>query len=52
MTAKETFEREMRTLTMIRDNYEKIILTAERLTTGCYNTIRLKNINRLPENAV
>ena len=44
MTAQETFEREMRPLTMIRDNYEKIILTADHLTTGNYNGIRVKNL--------
>ena len=44
MTAQETFEREMRPLTMIRDNYEKIILTADRLTAGNYNGIRVKNL--------
>ena len=43
-TAKETFEREMRPLTQIRDNYEKIVLTADRLTTGNYNGIRVRNI--------
>lgn len=44
MTAQETFEREMRPLTLIRDNYEKIILTADHLTVGNYNGIRVKNI--------
>ena len=44
MTAQETFEREMRPLTMIRDNYEKIVLTADRLTAGNYNGIRVKNL--------
>ena len=44
MTAKETFEREMRPLTLIRDNYEKIILTADHLTVGNYNGIRVKNL--------
>lgn len=42
MTAKETFEREMRPLTNIRDNYEKIILTGDRFTVGNYNGIRVK----------
>ena len=44
MTAQETFGREMRPLTLIRDNYEKIILTADHLTVGNYNGIRVKNI--------
>lgn len=44
MTAQETFDREMRPLTLIRDNYEKIILTADHLTVGNYNGIRVKNI--------
>ena len=44
MTAQETFDREMRPLTLIRDNYEKLILTADHLTVGNYNGIRVKNI--------
>lgn len=44
MTAEETFEREMRPLTLIRDNYEKIILTADHLTLGNYNGIQVKNL--------
>lgn len=44
MTAEETFEREMRPLTLIRDNYEKLILTADHLTLGNYNGIQVKNL--------
>ena len=44
MTAKETFEREIRPLQNIRDNYEKIILTADMLTLGNYNGIIVKNL--------
>lgn len=44
MTAKETFEREMRPLENIRDNYEKIILTADLLTLGNYNGIKVKHL--------
>lgn len=44
MTAEETFEREMRPLTLIRDNYEKIVLTADRMTVGNYNGIYVKNL--------
>ena len=43
MTAEETFEREMRPLTLFRDNYEKIVLTANHLTVGNYNGIHVKN---------
>lgn len=45
MTAKETFDREIEPLTRIRDNYEKIILTGERLTIGNYNGIQVKNLS-------
>jgi len=44
MSAQETFEREMRPLKLIRDNYEKIVLTADHLTAGNYNGIRVKNL--------
>ena len=44
MTTQETFEREMRPLVNIRDNYEKIILTADMLTVGNYNGIHVKNL--------
>lgn len=42
MTAKETFEHELRPLVNIKDNYEKIVLTADRLTMGNYNGIQVK----------
>lgn len=42
MTAQETFEREMKPLRRIRDNYEKIVLTADRLTLGNYDGIQVK----------
>lgn len=42
MTAKETFEREMKSLTNISDNYEKIVLTGDLLTPGNYNGILVK----------
>lgn len=45
MTAEETFEREMRPLKLIRDNYEKIVLTADHLTVGNYNGIHVKNLS-------
>ena len=44
MSAQETCERELRPLKLIRDNYEKIVLTADRLTVGNYNGIRVKNL--------
>ncbi len=42
MTAQETFEREIRPLEKIRDNYEKMILTMDRLTPGNYNGIQVR----------
>lgn len=42
MTAKETFDREIRPLESIRDNYEKTVLTMDRLTPGNYNGIRVQ----------
>ena len=44
MSVQETFECEMRPLKLIRDNYEKIILTTDHLTIGNYNGIRVKNL--------
>lgn len=44
MTAEETFNREIKPLTQIRDNYEKIILTGDRLTTGNYDGIKVINL--------
>lgn len=44
MTAQQTFEREMRPLKNIRDNYEKTVLTADFLTSGNYNGIQVKNL--------
>lgn len=45
MTAQETFEREMKPLRCIRDNYEKIILTGDRLTLGNYDGIQVRNLS-------
>lgn len=42
MTAEETFERELKPLMNIPDNYEKIVLTGDRLTPGNYNGILVK----------
>lgn len=44
MTSEETFNREMRPLQEIRDNYEKIILTLDRLTAGNYDGIQVINV--------
>lgn len=45
MTAQETFEREMKPLRCIRDNYEKIVLTGDRLTLGNYDGIQVRNLS-------
>ncbi len=44
MTAKETFDREIKPLKSINDNYPKIILTNERLTLGNYNGLQVENL--------
>ena len=44
MTAKETFDREMKPLYAIRDNYEKIVLTLDKLSVGNYDGIRVMNV--------
>ena len=44
MTAQETFEREMRPLRSIRDNYEKFVLTLDRLSLGNYDGIQVINV--------
>ena len=43
MTAEETFEREMRPLRSIQDNYEKIVLTLDRFSLGNYDGIKVMN---------
>lgn len=44
MTAEETFEREMRPLRGIQDNYEKIVLTLDRFSLGNYDGIKVVNV--------
>lgn len=44
MTAEETFEREMKPLRLIKDNYEKIVLTLDRFTLGNYEGIKVVNV--------
>lgn len=41
MTAEETFASEIVPLRNIRDNYEKIILTLDKVTLGNYDGIRI-----------
>lgn len=41
MTMKETFNREMKPLYAIRDNYDKTVLTLDKLTVGNYDGIRV-----------
>ena len=43
MTSEENFEREMRPLKQIRDNYEKIILTLDKFSVGNYEGIKVIN---------
>ncbi len=44
MTAEETFEREMRPLKSIQDNYEKIVLTLDSFSSGNYEGIKVVNV--------
>lgn len=44
MMAEETFEREMRPLRSIQDNYEKIVLTLDRFSLGNYDGIKVVNV--------
>jgi len=44
MTAEETFEREMKPLKLIKDNYEKVVLTLDRFTLGNYEGIKVINV--------
>ena len=44
MTAEETFEREMKSLKLIKDNYEKVVLTLDRFTLGNYEGIKVVNV--------
>ncbi len=41
MTNEETFNREIRPLQSIRDNYEKVILTLDHMTPGNYEGIKV-----------
>lgn len=44
MTAKETFEREMKPLRSIPDNYEKVVLTLDHFSLGNYDGIKVVNV--------
>lgn len=44
MTAQETFERELKPLRLIKDNYEKIVLTLDKFTQGNYEGIEVINV--------
>lgn len=44
MTTEATFEREMRPLKQVKDNYEKIVLTLDRFTAGNYEGIQVANV--------
>ncbi len=44
MTSEETFNREMRPLQEIRDNYEKIVLTLDQFSVGNYDGIQVVNV--------
>lgn len=44
MTAEATFEREMRPLRSIPDNYEKVVLTLDRFSPGNYDGIKVVNV--------
>lgn len=44
MTGEATFEREMRPLRNIRDNYSKTVLTLDRFTEGDYEGIKVVNL--------
>lgn len=44
MTSESTFEREMRPLREIKDNYEKIVLTLDHYTPGNYDGIKIVNV--------
>ncbi len=44
MTSEATFERELKPLRKVKDNYEKIVLTLDRFTLGNYDGIKVINV--------
>ena len=41
MLDQDTFAREIKPLTSIKDNYETLVLTLDKLTPGNYNGIKV-----------
>ncbi len=44
MTAEKTFARELAPLEAISDNYQKVVITLDRMTVGNYNGIKVINL--------
>ena len=44
MVSESTFDREMKPLYAIQDNYEKIVLTLDKLSVGNYDGIKVVNV--------
>lgn len=44
MVSESTFDREMKPLYAIQDNYEKIVLTLDKLTVGNYDGMKVVNV--------
>lgn len=44
MTNEDTFNRELRPLQSIKDNYEKVVLTLDRMTVGDYEGIKVVHL--------
>ncbi len=44
MTSETTFEREMKPFNAIKDNYEKTVLTLDKISIGNYNGIKVINL--------
>lgn len=44
MTSETTFEREMKPFNAIKDNYEKTVLTLDKISIGNYNGIKVVNL--------
>lgn len=44
MTSESTFEREMKPLKSIKDNYRKMVLTLDRISVGNYSGIEVINV--------
>ena len=44
ITSEKIFKREIKPLQLIKDNYEKVILTLDKYTPGNYEGIRVLNV--------